>query len=315
MSLPCLILGASSASTISRPVQSGGILFRDSDSDALSVQLVRSLFCGLPRKDKRVAVVISASDETYRGSFCYGGLIAPVKYWDGIFAERWERRVLSGPPRIPYLHMTDIRSAEWRRDHNISAEDAEQRVEQAVNIICKRNDPALFAVKFNGDLFNKRLKRKVTKPSGKAIWMMPDHLGFLGYALIVLDGVRKVIPTAEKVDFLVERNVGITDNLKHFYNGFPEFLELEGKQELLPLLGEIIPAGKERSPLQAADLFCWHYRRGSESTLSGDDLSRWNRLERTKKYCFGTLSDEAVSHIAEASEKDQGIRQSRPSPK
>lgn len=160
------------------------------------------------------------------------------------------------PPRIPFLHMTDIRSADWRKDNNISVADAEERVDQAVNIICKRNDPILFSFKFNGDLFNQRVKRKVKKPTGGAIWMMPDHLGFLGYVYVVLEGVRTVIPTTEKVDFLVERAAGITDNLKYFYEGVPQFLELVGKQDLLPLLGGIIPGDKERSPLQAADVFC-----------------------------------------------------------
>jgi len=92
-----------------------------------------------------VAVIISASDETYRGSFCHAGLVAPLKYWDGIFAQQWDKRVLAGAPRIPYLHMTEIRSAPWRKENNTSDEEAERRVSEAVDVICKRKDPTLSA--------------------------------------------------------------------------------------------------------------------------------------------------------------------------
>jgi hypothetical protein len=249
----------------------------------LSVQLVRSLFCGLPRKDKRVAVVLSASDETYRGSFCYCGLVAPVSYWEGIFAKRWNKRVLSGPPTIPYLHMTEIRSPEWRKENNISAVEAERRVDCAIDVICKRKHPSLFSFKFDKGIFDQRVKRKVRKPTGAAIKMGPEYLGFIGYALVVIESVKKAIPDTERVDFLVEKNGPFTTNLQYFYDAFPRFFKSVGKDELIPLLGEIIPGGKDRSPLQAADVFCWHLRRESEKSLSGVDLKRWEKLVQKPK--------------------------------
>jgi hypothetical protein len=247
--------------------------------------------------------VLSASDETYRGSFGYGGLIAPVNFWEGVFAKRWDARVLSGPPRIPYLHMTDIRSPKWREKNNISDTDAERRVEKAIDVICKLRHPTLFNFKFNGDLFNEVMKRKVRKPDGGLIWMHPDHFGFLGYVYVVLFGVRKTIPDTEKVDFLVENNEEVTKNFQYCYNGVPEFLASIGRHDLIPLMGEIIPGGKDRSPLQAADVFCWHHRRGSENTLAGSDLARWNKLLGRKKYSFGSINDQALRELAEASDR------------
>jgi hypothetical protein len=247
--------------------------------------------------------VQSASDETYRGTFFYGGLIAPVTFWEGVFAKRWDKRVLSGPPRIPYIHMTEIRSPGWRKENNISDADADHRVEKAIDVMCKLKHPTLFSFKFNRDLFNKVVKRKIRNANGAVIWMQPDYLGFLGYVYVVLHGVRKVIPDTEKVDFLVEKNGEVTKNLYDFYSAIPEFLASIGKHDLIPLMGGIIPGDKDRSPLQAADVFCWHHRRDSENDLVGSDLARWKKLRSRRHYSFGAMSDKALHELAEASDQ------------
>ncbi len=110
-------------------------------------------------------------------------------------------------------------------------------------------------------------------------------------------------PRAERLDFLVERKSGVTKHLRDFYSNIAPFLESIGQAELIALIGEIIPGGKDRSPLQATDVFCWHLRRSAENALAGVDLERWNQFERTKKYCHGNLNDEALSELAEASNK------------
>jgi hypothetical protein len=151
---------------------------------------------------------------------------------------------------------------------------------------------------------DQHVKRDVRKPTGGVIEMGPEYLGFIEYAYLVIDSVHKVIPETEKVDFLVERNGPFTTNLKHFYDGIPEFLESIGKANLIPLLGEIIPGGKDRSPLQAADVFCWHLRRDSEKSLSGVDLERWEKLvQKPKQYVLGSVRDEVLHEIAEASDQ------------
>jgi len=53
--------------------------------------------------------------------------------------------VLNGPPRIPYLHMKEIRREEWRAEHGISFNDAENRVAEAVRIIYSRGSLSVVA--------------------------------------------------------------------------------------------------------------------------------------------------------------------------
>lgn len=83
---------------------------------AISVSLARALFCGISRRKGRMAVFVAGADESADQGrvntkhFFYGGFSAPVDEWDGSFLRAWEDRVLAGPPRIPYLHMTDMLS-------------------------------------------------------------------------------------------------------------------------------------------------------------------------------------------------------------
>jgi hypothetical protein len=44
-------------------------------------------------------------------------------------------RVLDGPPRIPYLHMTEMRSSGWRNEHGLSRLDADDRIDSAITVI------------------------------------------------------------------------------------------------------------------------------------------------------------------------------------
>ena len=70
-----------------------------------------------------MAVFLASCDEsagkTKRDQFYFGGFIGPEEDWSRFLAPAWQERVLDGPPVIPYLHMTDIRSNQWRRGHGI----------------------------------------------------------------------------------------------------------------------------------------------------------------------------------------------------
>src|SRR5579862_4656280 len=94
----------------------GGLFGQESKNgnSSLASSLARSLFCGLRRQESRMAVFVSASDETAgRGQadlFFFGGWLGPEEDWSRFFVPAWQERVLDGPPKIPYLHMTDIRS-------------------------------------------------------------------------------------------------------------------------------------------------------------------------------------------------------------
>ncbi len=89
-----------------------------------------------------MAVFTSFSDEAETGSlshFLVSGYIAEEKNTWSLLAGAWQERVLDGPPKIPYLHMTQIRNKEWRAKQGnlISIPDAESRIEAAVDLLSK----------------------------------------------------------------------------------------------------------------------------------------------------------------------------------
>jgi hypothetical protein len=59
-----------------------------------------------------MAVYVAYSDESdvgdTNGSFIMGGFLASEQDWIEL-SELWQNRVLNGPPKIPYLHMKEIR--------------------------------------------------------------------------------------------------------------------------------------------------------------------------------------------------------------
>ena len=252
----------------------------------LAAELVRSLFCGLPRQENRMAVVvISASDEssgaTHRSPFLYAGFLAPEKDWSN-FAQEWDDKVLSGSPRIPYLHMTEIRSRKWREQYNLSETEAERRVHAAFSVIAAT--PSLIPA--GNDLDAGQLldtfTDKVTLTSGANKKFAPEYLAFPGYAYMVLMYCHYFVPEAEKVDFIVERKGQITDHIKEFYEGLPITLRLLGLSHLIPLMGDIIPGGKDRVPLQAADVLCWYTQRYSQGTLDEDGMKQYEIIAKRK---------------------------------
>jgi hypothetical protein len=51
------------------------------------------------------------------------------------FRTAWRERVLDGPPKIPYLHMSEIRRESWRNKHNLSYNDSEECISEAVRVV------------------------------------------------------------------------------------------------------------------------------------------------------------------------------------
>lgn len=86
-----------------------------------------------------MAVFVSASDETsgknQRDTFFFGGWIAPQEDWSRFFELAWQERVLDGPPSIPHLHMTDMRSRRWREKHGLTRLVADDRIDEAIQLL------------------------------------------------------------------------------------------------------------------------------------------------------------------------------------
>jgi hypothetical protein len=242
---------------------------------------VRSLFCGLSHKERRLGVFVSFSDESEAaGFFHHAGLIAWESEWDKVFVPAWQTYVLDRPPKIPYLHMTDIRSRAWREKYSLSLDEAELRVNSAVNLICKMNQKWAFQIcstartEFLASARPLYFRKDSWSQKNK---LENDHLCWFGYMMNVLEAVHRLYSGVHRVDFVIENKTGISDQIVRLQDAFRRAFD-KSSPHLGELLGDVIPAGKDRIPLQAADVLCWHSQRATAKTLEGPDIGRWAAL-------------------------------------
>jgi hypothetical protein len=231
-----------------------------------------------------MAVFVAASDESFAnnkaaGAYIYGGFVAPAAVWSD-FAAAWDERVLAGPPRIPYLHMTDIRSREWRETYDLSITDAERRVDEAFRIFKSTGRLHPITSQVSLEAHKKHLSSLTIGPTDP---VEPDYMCFIWYAQIVIDWVSAYYPEADKIDFVVEQgDKAILRSITEFHGILRGSLEQDGRKAHADLVGDLIPGGKDRVPLQAADVMCWHERRRCAGMLSRSDHLRYDVLTRMK---------------------------------
>lgn len=234
-----------------------------------------------------MAVFVAAADESSSGNrdgaFIYGGLVAPEIDWREWFAPAWEARVLNLSPPIPYLHMVDIRSPKWRFQHGLRVIDAERRLDEACRVVGGMGSLFLVTSRIDEDVFRKS-RIIIREPKKAAFFLEPDLLCFFYFAHVVLKYVHQEFPEIEKVDFVVERNGKITSHIKEFYSLMGEVYKETPDAALSDLLGDLIPGGKDRVPLQAADVVCWHDRRFEAGNLSSEDKRRYGILAKKNGY-------------------------------
>lgn len=232
----------------------------------LAASAVRALFCGLNPGEKRLALYVAFSDEAAAagssGEFLVAGYVAREDEWPW-FARAWQERVLDGPPKIPYLHLTEIRSRQWRKEHSISFNEAEKRVEEALRVLESSGSLKAFgSVIKRSDLretIHAKHKNRKRIPRG---FDEPDYACFMGFVGLVLDWVHESCPDVKRVNFIVSRKSptvtkGLNEVIEatkfHLAGAYPGIAEL---------LGELLPASMEQQlPLQAADVLCWHLQR------------------------------------------------------
>ena len=256
-----------------------------------------------------MAIFISASDEHSgsdgRGLFLFAGYVGPEPDWSHFFVPAWQERVLDGPPNIPYLHMTEIRSQEFRDKWGLSGVAADDRVDEAVSIINTMGSfyPIAIAVDASHlkSAFRESKVRRAEAKQFEAKPFEPDYLCFLAYAHTVLDYVHEKHPHVEKVDFIVERKGYITRYINEFHSGLAKALTSIGRPELSPLVGELSTGDKDRIPCQAADVLCWHAARfeNAQEVASQDipDARRYLKL-RNRKGLWFDLNNDLVSEMA-----------------
>jgi hypothetical protein len=236
-----------------------------------------------------MAVFVAASDETtgatHRHPFMRAGFLAPLDDWTLLTAQ-WDTRVLAGPPRIPYLHMTEIRSPKFLAAWNLDQVDADRRVDEAFKVISEW--PSLTPVGMTVDsahLYD-NYTDKVLLTSGAKKKFVPDYLAFTSYAYAAILFCQQFRPDMERVDFVVERNGELTDHIKDFYVGMATACEANGHPELIQFLGDLIPAGKDRVPLQAADVLCWHTQRYEKGTLDAKAIEQFSDIAKREGVRF-----------------------------
>lgn len=202
--------------------------------------------------------------------------------WSYFFAPAWQERVLNGPPPIPYLHMTEIRSSSWRIERGLSRAAAEDRVDEAFSIIDTMGSFYPIGVYLDaGHVRDSFAEIKVVKSSGGAKPFDPDYLCFLTYAYAVLSYLDLERPEAEKVDFIVEQKGHITKYIEDFHSTLADGLTALGSPSLACLVGKLIPGEKDRIPLQAADLLCWYSAR-KPGTMEAGDRRRYSKIAHRK---------------------------------
>lgn len=251
-----------------------------------------------------MAVFVSVSDESsganHLSDFQCTGWLAPEHDWSQFFAPAWQERVLDGPPKIQYLHVTEMRSRAWREKNGITRLDAENRLDQAAHIIATMGSLYPVKIKVAGPLFRKLFEpHQLKAASGGRKRYEPDYYAFVTYVYAVLCRVKIKFPEAEKVDFIVERKSTITRHIQEFYDSLPEALKRLGREDLVPLFGNFISATKEHISLQAADFLCWHSQRGDAGKLESCDIRRWNPMANKTGFNF-SVPDELMTALAEA---------------
>ena len=184
-----------------------------------------------------MAIFVSASDEHSGGDgeglFLLAGYVGPELDWSDFFVPAWQERVLDGPPRIPYLHMTEIRSQRFRDAFGLSRLAADDRVDEAVSIIDTMGTFYPIAVPVDLSHFRPTFKEiKVRRAEAKqfeAKRFEPDYLCFLAYAHTVLDYVHEKHPHIEKVDFIIEQKNYITRYINEFHSNLSATLKDIGR--------------------------------------------------------------------------------------
>jgi len=255
-----------------------------------------------------MAVFVAASDETSgkdeNSIYHYSGWVAPEQDWSLYFTPAWQEQVLNGPPEIPYLHMTDIRRQGWRDEYKMTRDDADWRMDIAAIVISQMGSLYPLNLQIDGSRFKPLFKdHSVVLPTGGQKRFMPDFLAFMSYAWCVLGYVKVTQPSAEKVNFMVERNSDITDYMNAFYDQLPVALANIKAPELGELMGDFIPVDKKRPPVQAADYLCWLTRHAEANDLGELDLRRFGTISCRQGFKLA-IPDSVLTGLAESFTKN-----------
>jgi hypothetical protein len=272
----------------------------------LASELLESLFCGLPRLERRMAVFVAAADESdgprQTGPFVYGGFVGPTLDWKDSFAPAWQERVLNGNPVLPFFHMTEIRNPKWQEKYGIKPWEAERRIDEAVRVVGSMGGIRLARTSFDGGHFRRTFQSARIATHGPQLGgyrLDPDYIGFMGFARGVLEYVHREYPDAEKVDFLIEKKQTVSHYIPNYLDMVEDWLKRNEQHELVELIGEINPRGdKTRVPLQAADLAMWHIRRHEANESEPIDVRRLGQMFDGRTMILSGMTNDEITLVA-----------------
>ena len=204
-------------------------------------------------------------------------------------------------PCIDCFHMTEIRSPTWQAQHGLTEEQAQARIDAAVQVVAQ--SPIRVArAKFDGGHFRQVFARaRMAKPGSQfgTYRLEPDYVGFMGFARGVLEHFHDNHPDAERVDFVVERKTTVTHYLPNYLDELVKWATTEKRYSLLELIGEVRAGDKSRVPLQAADLAMWHIRRHEAREAKSVDVRRLAKMFNERQMTLNEVSNAELSSIAE----------------
>jgi hypothetical protein len=254
-----------------------------------------------------MAVFVSASDETdgghHRSKFWHCGWLMPETDWYTYFSPAWQERVIDAKPKIPYLHMTEIRDSGWCKENGLTWLQAQEKMDTAAMLIHQMGSLCPVTIGANAGTFldahgTKKIMENVAGTKG--VRFLIDHYCFNAYVWAVLNYVRIKYPEAEKVDFVIEYKKGVSEKIEQFYNTFDKSLAYVGQPELAKYMGELTAVSKQRVPVQAADMLCWHVSRSDLGLLKGRDEERAATIFRGRHGPIIELPDDLHFELARA---------------
>jgi hypothetical protein len=168
-----------------------------------------------------MAVFVSFSDESGTanpaGDFLVSGYVGDELAWTFI-AGSWQEYVLDGPPKIPYLHVNELRQHAWKEKYGITHLDSQDRLDATVRILSTTGSLSVVRSVINradlNEIIHSRFKQKNRIP---VHLREPDYFCFLACLVFTLAEVARKYTVVDKVDFVVSKKQKVTHHLHSMY--------------------------------------------------------------------------------------------------
>ncbi len=231
-----------------------------------------------------MAVFVAFADSGVGGlagnEYRMAGFAAPISDWENWFAPAWEDRVLARRPQISRFHTTELSSPDGCERLGLTWGEGEAKIEEATQVIASMGSLILIECVFNKAYYDDQFRDHrfiMPGPQPGAYRHHPDSFGLQGFVNRTLNFLNLFRPEAEKVDFVIEHTGQFSRYIQGHFDALREALERESPQ-LARLLGDVIVAGKDRIPLQAADCACWHLHKIASGKFTRTEGRRYRRI-------------------------------------